>query len=152
MTHFFELFRRVDHFRRSCVKSYWEQCGKSDPIALLTPRLRIHLFAVMLCEPCSLQAFMNHTGLSAPAASAAIDKLVRRGMVIRSQSETDRRSVVLTMEPEMRRAMHEIDRLFRERLLELFKECPPELVEKFDCCCAVLLKEFDRRGDGMINH
>ena len=73
--HFFELFRRVDHFRRSCVKSYWEQCGKSDPIALLTPRLRIHLFAVMLCEPCSLQEFMNHTGLSAPAASAAIEKL-----------------------------------------------------------------------------
>ena len=97
--HFFELFRRVDHFRRGCVNSYWEKCGGGDPIARLTPRQRIHLFAVMLCEPCSLQEFMSHTGLSAPAASAAIEKLVRCGMVIRSQSETDRRSVVLTMEP-----------------------------------------------------
>ena len=69
---------------------------------------------------------MSHTGLSAPAASAAIEKLVRCGMVIRSQSETDRRSVVLTMEPGIRRAVQEIDRLFRERFSNSFGVLPRE--------------------------
>lgn len=144
--HFFELFRRVDHFRRGCVNSYWEKCGGGDPIARLTPRQRIHLFAVMLCEPCSLQEFMSHTGLSAPAASAAIEKLVRCGMVIRSQSETDRRSVVLTMEPGIRCAVQEIDRLFRERFLEQLRECSPGNVAEFDRIAGLLLNEFDQKG------
>ena len=144
--HFFELFRRVDHFRRSCVNSYWERCGGDDPIARLTPRQRIHLFAVMLCEPCSLQEFMSHTGLSAPAGSAAIGKLVRCGKVVRSQGVDDPRSVGLATEPGIRRAVQEIDQLFRTRFLEQLRECSPGNVAEFDRIAGLLLNEFDQKG------
>lgn len=42
----------------------------------------------------------EHVGLTPPSASKMIDRLVQRGLVLREEASTDRRSIALTLTPE----------------------------------------------------
>jgi len=55
-------------------------------------------------------------GVSAPAASKAIDKLEALGLVVRSRSEGDRRATLLSVSPRGRRLVRRYEALKRERL------------------------------------
>jgi DNA-binding MarR family transcriptional regulator len=46
---------------------------------------------------CSLRALAVHLGVTAPTCSVLVDRLVRRGVVSRSQSQTSRREVALRL-------------------------------------------------------
>ena len=121
LTSFYRMHGLVEDLRRKCVIEYWEQRNADDPLARFGPRMLNHLSAILRNEPCSLQDVMRHTGLSAPAASAFVAKLVRAGILRREVNPQNRRSVLITVEPEFRRSLAEIDAKFRERVAELFR-------------------------------
>lgn len=110
---FFTMHALVEELRRQCVIDYWEQRQSDDPLGQFGPRQLNQLIVIMNHQPCALQDVMHHTGLSAPAASAAVDKLVRAGIVHRELNPENRRSIRLTVDPEIRKSLDEIDRNFR---------------------------------------
>ena len=56
-------------------------------------------------EPLALNALSDRLGLSAPAISRAVDGLVQRGEVKRTEDQRDRRSKLLTVSARGRRTM-----------------------------------------------
>lgn len=121
LTSFYRMHGLVEDLRRKCVVEYWEQRNADDPLGQFGPRRLNQLIVILRNEPCSLHDVMRHTGLSAPAASAFVAKLVRAGIVRREVNPENRRSVLITVEPEFRRSLAEIDAKFRERIAELFR-------------------------------
>ena len=121
LSSFYRMHGLVEDLRRRCVIEYWEQRNADDPLAQFGPRRLNHLSAILRNEPCSLQDVMRHTGLSAPAASAFVAKLVRAGILRREVNPQNRRSVLITVEPEFRRSLAEIDAKFKEHVMELFR-------------------------------
>ncbi len=82
---------------------YRYDAGRTLPILhaskLTTPQLAVLEFAG---TPCTVSAAAEHVGLSRPATSQLVQKLVERGFLRRSESATDRRerSLALTAQGE----------------------------------------------------
>ena len=132
LTSFYRMHGLVEDLRRRCVIEYWEQRNANDPLARFGPRMLNHLSAILRNEPCSLQDVMRHTGLSAPAASAFVAKLVRAGILRREVNPQNRRSVLITVEPEFRRSLAEIDAKFKEHVAELFRSATTAEIEALE--------------------
>jgi DNA-binding MarR family transcriptional regulator len=64
--------------------------------------------------------------VSTAAASKAVDRLVRRGLLIRSEAEDDRRAVELSLTSEGRRMLEEYEKLTVIALDEIFGGYSPE--------------------------
>ena len=123
---FFEVHNAIEFLRRECISEYWEGLQKDDVIARLNPRQKNYLFTIKRFGPCSLQVIMHHTGLSSSAASAAVDKLVKIGIVNRVRNDENRREVQVSLAPELHDHFRKIDSLFRTRISRILSECSPE--------------------------
>ncbi len=120
---FLEMHFRVEKLRRQCISAYWAKRDLDDPIAQLNPRQINHLMTIAKTQPCTLNEVMAHTGLSASAASSAVDKLVRAGFVRRETNEENRRCVNISVEPVIQEHLDTIAAQFRRELQECFQYC-----------------------------
>lgn len=68
-----------------------------------------------------LAAFL---GVSNPAASKAVDKLVRQGLLERTEAVSDRRSAAVTLSEAARRIMDGYEAARRRKLAVLFRDIP----------------------------
>ena len=84
-------------------------------------------------------------GVSSAAASKTVDKLVRRGLLLRREGETDRRAIELLLTPPSRRLLAEYEATKRRKLTKLFRQFPTEDLRR----TAELL---DRLSAGIVNH
>lgn len=65
-------------------------------------------------------------GVSSAAASKAVDRLVRRDLLRRTEAVADRRAVEIALTAEGRRLLGEYERVTSETLEEIFGEVTPE--------------------------
>ncbi|HEY0592183.1 MAG TPA: MarR family transcriptional regulator [Thermoanaerobaculia bacterium] len=84
-------------------------------------------------------------GVSNAAASKAVDKLVRRKLLRRSEAEADRREIRLALTEASRKLLETYDARRDEKLAVVFREFSREDLEK----CAELL---DRLSAGIVDH
>jgi DNA-binding MarR family transcriptional regulator len=80
---------------------------------------------VAFTEVGTLSELAVFLGISTPAASKAVDKLVRRNLLSRTGGESDRRSIRLTLTEEGRRMLAAYDFARNNRLTDLFSQFPP---------------------------
>ncbi len=112
---FLTLHRELVMLRGECIADYWEENRSDDLLRVLSLRQMCTLLAIEQIAPCSLAGVMARTNLSKSAASAAVDKLVRCGMVTRRRNEENRRELIIEVEPEIRHYLDSIeDRFHRE--------------------------------------
>ncbi len=142
---FFEMHRAVELFRRECIADYWEKHKAADPIAPLSQRQISLLMLIHAQQPCTLSEVMTRCGLSASAASAAVDKLVRAGLVRRELNEENRRSVNISIEPAIRSSLEAVDANFRTRLAELFKDCTESELAAITQAAEIVCRRLSRR-------
>lgn len=142
---FFEMHRAVELFRRECIADYWEKHKAADPIAPLSQRQISLLMLIHAQQPCTLSEVMTRCGLSASAASAAVDKLVRAGLVRRELNEENRRSVNISIEPAIRSTLEEVDADFRARLAEFFKDCTESELSAIAQAAEIVCRRLNRR-------
>ncbi|HKZ52055.1 MAG TPA: MarR family transcriptional regulator [Candidatus Acidoferrales bacterium] len=64
-------------------------------------------------------------GVSNAAASKAVDKLVRRGLLLRSEGEPDRRAIQLSLTKSSRRLLADYDALRNRQLAKIFRQFSP---------------------------
>ena len=79
--------------------------------------------------------------VSNAAASKAVDRLVRRGLVRRAESAADRRAVELSLTPEGRTLLAQYEAATAEVLKNVFGTLPPDKLES----TAVFLDELSTR-------
>jgi len=65
-------------------------------------------------------------GVSNAAASKAVDKLVRRGLLLRSEAETDRRAIELSLTEPSRRLLAAYDAAKNRTLAKVFRRLSPK--------------------------
>lgn len=148
LEHFFEMHCRLDHRMRQCITEYWERCNADDPLAGLSPRQINYLCLINRHGSCSLRTVMQHTGLSASAASTAVEKLVRLGIVRRETDPEDRRNIRISMEPSIRASIDEIEQEFRLKIIQMLASCGEEELKTVEAAGVILcraLREEEER-------
>lgn len=83
--------------------------------------------------------------VSDAAASKAVDKLVRRRLLRRTEALSDRREIRLSLTPASRRILHAYEQGKERKLQRLFREFPADDLRR----TAELL---DRLSAGLIDH
>lgn len=84
-------------------------------------------------------------GVSNAAASKAVDKLVRRKQLVRTEGVADRRSTVLSLTARSRRLLAAHDAARDRKLTEIFRASSPEELEH-------TTEILDRLSAGIIDH
>lgn len=84
-------------------------------------------------------------GISNAAASKAVDKLVRRNLLVRAEGATDRRATELSLTRRSRRLLAAYDQARERKLAKAFREFSPEALQQS-------MEILDRLSAGIINH
>jgi len=87
----------------------------------------------------------SYLGVSNAAASKAVDRLVRRGLVTRSEAEGDRRAVELALTDEARRILVQYEAVTAEVLEEIFGGFTTEGLRK-------IADHLDQLSISLIDH
>ena len=96
----------------------------------LTPSLMKVLELVAFTDVGTLSELAAFLGISTPAASKAVDKLVRRNLLERVGGGTDRRSIRVTLTEEGRRVLTAYNFARTSRLVDLFSKFPAEELKR----------------------
>lgn len=97
---------------------------------LTLPQMNL-LGVVQRCEPVSIKELAQRLHVSAPSASTMVDRLVDMGMLVRRQSEVDRREVAIELSPEGRARHDEFEEHILQAIVELLDRAGPELAAKW---------------------
>jgi DNA-binding MarR family transcriptional regulator len=111
---------------------------------LTSPQMKV-LKLVAQARVKSIGDIAKVLGVSDPAASKTVDRLVRRKLVRRTESEADRRANQLALTASGSRIIAEYEAARNRRLAQIFREVPPEDLEK----TAALL---DRVAASIVTH
>ncbi len=140
---FFEMHRDIEVLRRRAIAEYWNDNQTDDVIAQLSLRQLSHLVTIEKLEPCSLLTVMRHTGLSKSAVSAAVDKLVRLGILSRVSNPDNRREILIGVLPAVKTHLKNIDARFRRLVNSIFaEECTGEEIDKIAEVSALIVEKL----------
>lgn len=84
-------------------------------------------------------------GVSNAAASKAVDKLVRQGLVVRSEGEKDRRAIHLSLTKQSRRLLRAYETAKVRRLAKAFRQLSARDLRR-------TMELLDRLSAGIIDH
>jgi len=130
---------RYGHVFATTVREILEAkfLGEVTPLPLSLPQFHL-LKLIALNGKHQVGEVAELLGVSSPAASKNIDKLVRLGLVLRSTDEDDRRVTLLAASPEGRELVRRYERLQAERLAPVLERFRPEEIDQL----AHLLERF----------
>lgn len=136
-----ELFKvqyMLDFLRRQNVADYWDENKQDDILRHLSLRQINYLLTIKRYGPCSLQTVMHYTRLSSSAVSAAVDKLVKLGVIERVQNSENRREVLVSLTPDIQTHLERIDKRFRSQIEEILSDCNAEEAELLNKSAQIL--------------
>lgn len=130
---------RYSHIFSSAVREILEVKYLEQVTALPLTLPQFHLLKLIaLNGKHQVGEVAEFLGVSSPAASKNIDKLVRLGLVERGADEGDRRVTLLSASAKGRRLIQSYEKLKKERLTPVLERFEPEEIDQF----AHLLERF----------
>ena len=97
---------------------------------------QLNAIGVVRCQgPLSMGALAEQLGISAPSASAMVDRLKEKGLLLREHSTEDRRKVVVRISPEAVKDIEAVEAGLLELFEDLVKKLGPETTDQW---CRVL--------------
>ncbi|MDA3894774.1 MAG: MarR family transcriptional regulator [Desulfobacteraceae bacterium] len=103
----------------------------------LTMAQSIAIMAIKEHEPMSVNELASHLSVSAPSASAMVDRLVDRHLLTRETDPADRRKVIIRLSPEAMDDYNNIYNVISQDFLNLVDKVGPETARKW---CEVLVE------------
>ncbi len=96
----------------------------NDPLSSLTHRqlcmvMTIRDYTKEKAEGISLTELAKQSNISPPSASAMVNVLLRKGVLVRKHHSTDRRAVCISLSPALQDYLADSERLLDEKLIEL---------------------------------
>jgi len=83
--------------------------------------------------------------ISNAAASKAVDRLVRQGLLVRKEAQQDRRAIQLSLTPTSRRVLADYDAAKDDKLASVFRQFSTAELER-------TTELLDRLSAGIVNH
>ena len=123
---FVDLHSKIEFLHRQSIAKYWEDNHSDDILKVLSLRQLNYLFTIKRYGPCSLQTIMHYTGMSSSAVSAAVDKLVKVGVVERSQNPKNRREAIVSLNCNIMHHIKQVNDCFCADISEIFLDCSDE--------------------------
>ncbi len=122
MIELFECIHRLQHVLISSIAPMVRELGfsRTDAVILISIHRNNGLKTTDLARMADVPA-STFTGL--------IDRLVEKGFINRVNDETDRRSILLTGTPKLRRTIKEITGIIDKKIAELIKPVPESLID-----------------------
>ncbi len=104
--------------------------GKKGEIELTLAQIHA-LFAIRDRSQVTVKDLAQALSVSAPSASAMVDRLVELGAASREQSREDRREVVVQLTEVGRHAVENTERVFLQSIGEVVEKIGPDYAEKW---------------------
>ncbi len=115
---------------------------------LTFPQLKL-LKLIAQSETCNISQVAAFLGVSSAAASKAVDRLVRRDLLSRTEAESDRRAVEIALTEEGERLLGEYETVTNQTLEEIFGGVTPEgLRETAELLDQLSIRLVDHDVDG----
>lgn len=108
---------------------------------LATPQLAVLEFA---SEPRTVSAVSDHLGLSLPATSQMVQKLVERGLIRRSESQIDRREKQIVLAPAGESLLAAIATARAARFEGALAALPAAVAGRLESALAETIEALDR--------
>jgi len=96
---------------------------------LTMPHLKL-LYLVAQTDSVSIGDAANFLGVSSPAASKTVEKLVRRKFIRRADIQNDRRSSELSLTESGRRMLKTYEEARNQRAADIFSQYSPEVIRE----------------------
>lgn len=123
-----------DHIFR-VQSSHLAACGKSEALGELSIPQYHTIMVVRMWGQITMTELSAQLGVSPPSASAMVDRLVGKGILIREHSREDRRKVVVRISPEALKDIEALEDNILRSFVELVEKIGPETARKW---CEVL--------------
>lgn len=123
-----------DHIFR-VQSSHLAACGKSEALGELSIPQYHTIMVVRMWGQITMTELSAQLGVSPPSASAMVDRLVGKGILIREHSREDRRKVVVRISPEALKDIEGLEDTILRSFVELVEKIGPETARKW---CEVL--------------
>ena len=143
---------RYSHIYSSAIREIVEEKLLHEASPLPLTLSQFHLLKLMTINgQHQIGELAEFLGVSAPAVSKNIDKLVRLGLVLRAPSEGDRRAIIVTPSRKGRHLVNDYEALKIERLTPVIKDFTAGEIEQLTGLLArlsvsLLSRERTRRG------
>jgi len=123
-----------DHIFR-VQSSHLAACGKCEALGELSIPQYHTIMVVRTQGQITMTELSDRLGVSPPSASAMVDRLVGKGILIREHSLEDRRKVVVRISPEAQKDIEGVEDTILRSFVELVEKIGPETARKW---CEVL--------------
>lgn len=120
--------------------AHLESCNHHGVFKELSVSQLYVIMAIRLRGEVSMSELAELLGVAPPSASAMVDRLVDRGVLIRRHSVKDRRKVIVGVSPEMSEDIEEAEDSVLQIMVKLVEKIGPETARKW---CEVL-KQVER--------
>ena len=146
------LLGRVDVFKKMCrmlemkrkqfLENHWKRYEK------VIPRQQfLHLMMVRHSLPCNLNKIVQITGMTSAGASIFVDKMVKLGALERREDVDDRRNVIISFTPHVRKVVERIDDRLDKYIFQFFADCTPEELATLENASRLVCRVLDSRED-----
>ena len=114
---------------------------------LSVPQLRTLAFLDRNPGACLFKV-ADHLGVTRPTASVIIDRLVRRGLLLRAEDPRERRKIVITLTPKGARVLEQARNATRSWLAGVLAPWPLATLRRIEAGAGLLGQVFKQAGDG----
>lgn len=133
------LFTFGQNIRHQIIKAHLDASGYVIPPfgENLSPAQTLAIMKINTMENCTITGLAEELNVSAPSASAMVDRLVEKNAVQRIRSEKDRRQVVVSLTEPARDYAGQFEQAMLQSFVKLIETIGPELTQQW---CEVVAK------------
>lgn len=134
--HFFDLLSHVYQQVRAGPLDLWED--------LELTRAQLRTLALLAEGPARMTSIAARLGISLPAATGLIDRLLAKKLVERERDPGDRRAVICTVAPEGWKALDRFSEVGRDEFEEVVRWLTPDELETVVAGVSLVVDAIDR--------
>lgn len=127
------LFTFGQKIRHQIIKAHLDAGGFVKPTfgENLSPTQTLAIMKINTMENCTISKLAKELNVSAPSASAMVDRLVEKQAVERVRSTQDRRKVVVSLSQEAHDYAEKFEQAMLQSFVKLIETIGPELTDEW---------------------
>jgi len=127
------LFAFGQKIRHHLIKAHLDASGFITPPfgEDLSPSQTLAIMKISSMENCTITGLAEELNVSAPSASAMVDRLVEKNAVQRIRSEKDRRQVVVSLTEPAQDYADRFEQAMLQSFIQLIEKIGPQLAEQW---------------------
>jgi DNA-binding MarR family transcriptional regulator len=129
------------------MRSIRREMRRHGTSVLSVPQLRALAFLHRNPGACLFNV-ADHLGVTRPTASVIIDRLVRRGLLLRAEDPRERRKIAITLTPRGRRLLEQARSATRSWMAGVLAPLPPATLRWIEAGASLLGQAFKGTVDG----